>query len=84
MPFEIGDKVRIKSDLVSGQKYHINGVHYLCCSKEMTRHVGKIATITRIESQHDVYEVDVDFGWDYWCADMFEPVSRNKYKIKGL
>ena len=83
MKYQIGDRVRIRHDLESGVKYpHVGGS--LFCNKEMTKYKGMIATITNVESHHCIYEIDLDFQWDYWCESMFAPVSLNKYKIKGL
>ena len=83
MKYKIGDKVRIRHDLESGVRYpYIGGS--LFCSDIMTKYKGMVATIAKTKSNYGVYEIDLDFQWDYWCEDMFVPISLNKYKIKGL
>lgn len=83
MRYQVGDKVRIRQDLMAGDRYKYNN-GYLNCSQTMTRYAGMVATIVLASSNYGVYEINLDNQWDYWCEDMFEPISKNKYKIKGL
>lgn len=65
--YKIGDKVRIREDLKSGEKY--GDVTYV---DDMNKHKGKIATITNYAGiYHPSYFIDLDEETYYWTDEMF-------------
>jgi hypothetical protein len=73
MKYKVGDKVRVKRDLVVGEYYGADKF-----IAEMEKWKGKICTIRKIVSESDKdyhFEEDID-GW-YWTDEMLEDVSEN-------
>lgn len=66
MKYKVGDKVRVRKDLVVGKRYGC----YPAVSK-MVEKSGKIATIRTVHS--DFYEIYKDVY--SWTDEMFEPVE---------
>lgn len=65
--FKVGDKVRVKKDLIPGEKYMCISVVY-----GMKRMCGKIATIKRVSPGYDYIVLEES---DYlWSPGMLEPV----------
>lgn len=67
MKFKVGDKVRIRKDLKSMERY--NGISF---TVEMEEYRGKVAKITKIS--FDNYELDIDDGEWFWSDNMLEHV----------
>ena len=67
MKFKVGDKVRIRKDLKSSERY--NGISF---TVEMEEYRGKVAKITKII--FDNYELDIDDGEWCWSDNMLEHV----------
>ena len=67
MKFKVGDKVRIRKDLKSGERY--NGISF---AVEMEKYRGKVAKITKII--FDNYKLDIDDGEWCWSDNMLEHV----------
>ena len=67
MKFKVGDKVRIRKDLKSIERY--NGISF---TVEMEEYRGKVAEITKII--FDNYELDIDDGEWFWSDNMLEHV----------
>jgi hypothetical protein len=67
--FKVGDKVRIKKDLV------VDEVYSDCCFVEyMAKFKGEIATIIKRYSD-DCYLIDIDKeGW-LWAPEMLEKID---------
>lgn len=74
MKYKVGDRVRIRNDLVSDMKY--NGLTF---AEEMECYKGKILTIADIDGDGD-YRMKEEFQW-YWCDEMIEglvePIKTN-------
>ena len=75
---KVGDKVKIKQDLVLGEFYNHCGYH-----APMEKYAGKVATITTVfhDSETEVnYKLDIDLGEWFWDSEMIEPVEEVEYK----
>ena len=75
---KVGDKVKIKQDLVLGEVYNHCGYH-----APMEKYAGKVATITNVvqDSEAEVnYNLDIDKGKWFWDSEMIEPVEEVEYK----
>ena len=67
MKFEVRDKVRIRKDLKSRERY--NGISF---TVEMEEYRGKVAKITKII--FDNYKLDIDDGEWFWSDNMLEHI----------
>ena len=65
MKYKIGDKVKIREDLIVDNDYGSDGF-----TEEMVEYKGKTATITDVH--YDKYDIDVDDGQWYWTDEMLE------------
>lgn len=65
---KVGDKVRIRKDLIVDNKYG------LCFVPSMAQYRGKVATITKIEFD-DCYTIDLDDKCWHWTDEMFEDID---------
>lgn len=78
--FEVGDKVRIKSNISTSKKY--NGG--CCVTEEMLDKIGDIETIKHVEAHvfGDEARYTITNSDYYWTDDMLERVeSSMKYKV---
>ena len=74
--FKVGDKVRVRKDLIPGEKYMCISVVY-----GMKRMCGKIATIKRVSPGYDYIVLEES---DYiWSPGMLEPVKEDKLIFNG-
>lgn len=82
---EVGDKVRIRRDLVTEKRYGSYGWSGMNFNSEMCNHKGKVATITSVdtlvegESGHR-YSIDLDNGSWIWVSEFFESVVEEEKK----
>jgi hypothetical protein len=74
MKYKVGDKVRVRDDLVI-DKFYGNGYRFIA---EMARYKGQIVTISRV--CHDFYKVKDDIYYLSWVDEMFEE-KETKYKV---
>lgn len=65
--FKVGDKVKVRKELVAGEYY--GGVY---CTNSMAEIGGKIRTISYIENHH--YGAEEDYSC--WTDEMLEPVEK--------
>lgn len=65
MKHKIGDKVKIREDLIVGNTYGSDSF-----AEEMAQYKGKTATITDV--YWDKYEIDIDDGSWCWTDEMLE------------
>lgn len=65
MKYKVGDKVKIREDLIVDNVYGSDSF-----AEEMAQYKGKTATITDV--YRDKYEIDIDNGSWYWTDEMFE------------
>lgn len=72
MRFKVGDKVKVRDDLIVGKTYNNNTF-----VKDMEKHLGKIVTIESIH--RNTYSI-VENNW-YWTDAMFE---NDTYNITGV
>ena len=73
---KVGDKVKIKQDLVLGKLY--NDCEY---NTAMEKYAGKVATITNVfqDSETEVnYNLDIDIGEWFWDSEMLISVEGDK------
>lgn len=75
MKYKVGDKVRVKKNLLSDTSY---GKHTFI--SEMERFRGENATIT--QADNDTYQIDIDNAEWYWSGEMLEPVEFTKADLK--
>ena len=83
--FKVGDKVRVREDLVGDSYYERNDGNGYCgrklyCNHGMTQHAGKIFTIRKVDEYAGEYELE-GICW-YWSDDMLEPVPFTKADLK--
>ena len=71
MKYKVGDKVKIREDLVVGYDY--NDYTFIV---DMEKYKGAIATIKYCYSDES-YEVDIDGGTWYWTDDMLEDAIKS-------
>lgn len=81
---KVGDKVKIKQDLVLGKFY--NNCRY---QTPMEKYAGKVATITTVfqDSETEVnYNLDIDIGEWFWDSEMLISVEEDKSynKMEGM
>ena len=74
---KIGDKVIIKSDLKSGEDY--NNVDFV---EEMTKYLGKEATIVEIVYTDWQYGLDIDNNHFSWTSEMLELIEPKANKLQ--
>lgn len=87
MEFKIGDKVRIKKDLIAEDTRECNYIIFVnkfFVNKEMTKFAGNTATITQVEEENESYRIDLDEGLWRWTERMFEPLFDEKTTIKMI
>lgn len=72
MRFKVGDKIRIKSNLVVGNRY--NGECLF--NSDMKEYKGRMATIREIHE--DRYILDIDEPHWHWCEEMVERYTEFK------
>ena len=75
---KVGDKVKIKQDLVLGEFYNHCGYH-----APMEKYAGKVATVTEVfdsETGCPNYSLDIDKGKWFWDYEMIEPVEEVEHK----
>lgn len=73
MKYKVGDKVRVRTDLVDGEVY--GGVDYI---DYMDKWKGKVVTISFADN--DCYGIAEDTELWTWSAEMFEDVSDEEIK----
>lgn len=75
---KVGDKVKIKQDLVLGKFY--NDCMYIA---DMAKYAGKVATITNTFQDSETefsYNLDIDSERWFWDSEMIEPVEEVEHK----
>lgn len=75
---KVGDKVKIKQDLVLGKFY--NSCMY---TADMAKYAGKVATITNTFQDSETefsYNLDIDSERWFWDSEMIEPVEEVEHK----
>lgn len=75
---KVGDKVKIKQDLVLGKFY--NDCMY---TADMVKYAGKVATITNIFQDSETefsYRLDIDSERWFWDSEMIELVEEVEHK----
>ena len=73
MKFEIGDKVKVKNNLITGKLY---GTQSFVCNME--KYKSKIVTIRNVYAHF--YEIEEDRGVLYWTDEMFENEKQYTYE----
>jgi hypothetical protein len=79
MKYKVGDKVKIREDLIVDNDYGSDGF-----TEEMERYKGKTATITDV--YWDKYEIDIDDGNWCWTDEMLEDdvsIAKSKDDVKA-
>ena len=69
MKYKVGDKVKVRGDLVVGKKY--DGEHFI---EYMTQYRGKIVTIDRVGTDNLEYLIKDDNHSYWWTDEMFKPL----------
>jgi hypothetical protein len=70
MKYKVGDKVRVRTDLVHGEKY--DGIRFY-----MDDWKGKVVTISFANNDNNCYGIAEDTERWTWSAGMFEDVPEN-------
>lgn len=79
MKYKVGDKVKIREDLVADEEY--GEINYI---SDMDKWKGKIVTISFADNDNNCYGIAEDTeGWN-WSAEMFEDVSENEIKARTV
>ena len=74
MKFKVGDKVRVREDLVVDEKY--GDLHL---TKSMERFKGQIVTIEEVrEEDRTRYNLKEDDNKFWWSTEMLEPIEKEK------
>lgn len=69
MKYKVGDRVRVRKDLLMGKAY--NGSHF---TRQMYELLGKIVRISEVYT--DFYRIDaMDYEYCSWTDAMFEPIT---------
>jgi hypothetical protein len=77
MKYKVGDKVRVKSDLVNGKYYENEANHVgIYFNKDMMEYRGKIVTISQVVHGSGVYRIKEDGRTWAWSIGMFEEVEK--------
>lgn len=81
MKYNVGDKVRVRDDLVIGKKYGGRKV-----TREMSHYAGQTVTIRYHSEVPDYYDIEEDGAQGVWAEEMFEPAAEHakremKYKV---
>ena len=71
--YKVGDKVRVKPDLVLGRNY--NNWNFV---NSMAKFMGKTVTIKAFSSLSGTYHIVEDSGMHGWGESMFEPFDAKK------
>ena len=74
MKLKVGDKVRVRKDLIAGHFYD----YTTSFIPDMRKYMGKIATIRRKYSY--AYSLDIDGGCWNWSESMLEPAKITNWK----
>jgi len=69
MTLKVGDTIRIRKDLIAGNKYGKNAIYF---AREMEQYRGEKAKIIRIFNTGN--NIDVDNGTFNWDEEMFEKI----------
>lgn len=78
---KVGDKVKVKEDLVRGQR---RGSHYYYFIAEaMCKYRGEIVTISKINVNEQYLLIEEDDNRWKWTEDMFDKIEEDK-NMKGL
>lgn len=76
---KVGDKVRVRKDLVVGNEYYMEDAKWYACFIAAMSHLrGQIVTIQEC-ANNGRYCIE-ESGW-YWTDEMFEPVNNEKIVI---
>jgi hypothetical protein len=70
MKHKVGDKVKIREDLIVDNEYGSDSF-----AEEMTQYKGKIATITGVFMSK--YDIDIDDGDWNWTDEMLEDIVKD-------
>ena len=71
MKYKVGDKVKVRKDLVENKSYGINTF-----VDTMAKFKGKVVTISEITSETEgEYHIEEDGESYFWTAEMLEPVE---------
>jgi ribosomal protein L19 len=76
MKYNVGDKVKIREDLVVGNMYGVNDF-----ARKMAQYKGKTATITTTSEHNNMYHIDIDNECWYWTDEMFEEGHISKFNV---
>ena len=77
MKFKVGDKVRVKKNLIVGKDY--GSFSFV---KTMEEHMGKVVTIYGINLQAGAYDIAEDGAEAYWTDEMLEPTVSKTERVQ--
>lgn len=83
MKYKVGDKVRVRRDLIMGKRYYMN-YSSVCdnCTSEMINLRGKVVTIEGVWGNGSKYAIrECGYGW---TDEMFEGLYISQIDIEGL
>lgn len=69
MKYKVGDKVKIREDLIDEENY--GSANFVEPMEEYKGHTAEII-FTYDDGSEDGYLIDIDGGVWYWSAEMFE------------
>lgn len=77
MKYKVGDKVKVRRDLVNGKSY---GTYFFY----MDKWEGEVVTISDVNSCKNFYSIEEDKGKWAWTDEMFEDVSENENETQTV
>ncbi len=78
MKYKVGDKVRVRTDLIVNNDY---GDDYVCFTSGMNDYAGQVVTISEVRNGFYKIKEDSPFRWS-WVDEMFEDVSDDENKTR--
>lgn len=78
MKFKVGDKVRVRADLVVDQFYG-----RFRFGSEYKHMRGKTCFITVVDPKIEIYQIDIDSDSHWWTPKMLELITNSKTKPMG-
>lgn len=79
MKHKVGDKVRIRTDLIYDGEYDGGNIN-----DEMVSWRGEEVTISEVCAEDNGYEIEEDSGCFFWTDSMFEDAMTNADKIRNM
>lgn len=84
MRFKVGDKVRVRNDLLTGEEYYDGYFYFTEKMKKFKGEIVTIAKINRISRSYDILEDNSVFAWVDEMFELIEKGEKNNMNIEEL